>query len=124
MSRTHWTDSDNPDRIGANLLMRGILVLAILTVLSWGGYLAYLHFVEGPAITQHGQNIRHSINFIQSANMRAESMIPDYDTAVTSGDMTHANALRNSICSAAGSITPTEQSEAVRSFAIDHCGAH
>jgi hypothetical protein len=124
MTRTHWTESDNPDRIGANVLLRGLFVVALIVALSWGGYLAYLRFVEGPAITQHGQNVRHSIDFIQGANGRAESMIPDYDTAVTSGDTTHANSLRNNICSAAGSISPTEQSADVRSFAIDHCGAH
>jgi hypothetical protein len=112
MSRTHWTESDNPDRVGANILLRGIVVMALLTALSWGSYLAYLHFVEGPAITQHGQN------------MRAESMIPDYDAAIVSGDTTHMNSLRNAICSAALSINPDERDTDVRGFTSLHCGAH
>jgi hypothetical protein len=124
MTRTHWTESDNPDRIGVNVGLRVLLVVAVVVGLSWGGYLLYLSVVERTAITQHAGNIRHSLNFTQAANQRAESMIPDYATAVAGGDTTRANGLRNAICSAANSINPDEQYADVRAFAVDNCGGH
>src|SRR5437016_3823264 len=85
-----------------------LLVLAVIA-LSWGGYLTYLRLVEGPAITQHAQNVRHSLDFTQSANQRAESYITDYTVATNTGDTAHAAASKNQACSAAHSINPDEQ---------------
>jgi hypothetical protein len=121
MTKTHWTESDNPDRIGLHIGLRVLLAVVVMVGLCWGGYLLWLRVVEGPAITQHAHNIRHSLNFTQAANMRAESMIPDYDAAVEAQDTTHASSLRSAICSAAGSIDPSEQSADVRTFAETHC---
>ena len=104
-------------------LLGFVIVLVVITGLSWAGYLAYLHFVEGPAITQHAQNVRHSLNFVQAANQRAENAIAEFETDAASGDAVHANADRLQACSAANTITTAEMQPDVLAFVTAHCGA-
>jgi len=98
------------------------LLLLALVGLSWGGYLIYLHYVEAPATTQHAQNIRHSLNFVQAANQRAEGSIAEYTADTANGDQAHASADRLAACSALSSITQSEMQPDVLSFAMTHCG--
>jgi hypothetical protein len=99
-----------------------LLAIGAVLALGWGIQLTYLRFVEGPAITQHAQNVRHSLNFTQTANQRAQTAMAEYTTDSANGDTTHANADRLQACSAAHTINPDEQASDVRAFVVQNCG--
>lgn len=108
---------------GFGVVVGTVAAISVVIILSWGGYLVYLHFVEGPAITQHAQNIRHSLNFVQAANQRAEDAIAEFQADAADNDTAHANADRIQACSAASTITTAEQQPNVQAFVLAHCGA-
>lgn len=98
-----------------------IIAVLIIIAVCWLSYLAYLRFVEAPAITQHAQNVRHSLNFVQAANQRAENAIAEFTGDTASGDTAHANADRIMACSAASTIDTSEQQPDVQAFVLAHC---
>jgi hypothetical protein len=103
------------DAVGVGV---GILIFVIVFVaLSWGGYLAYLRFVEGPAINQHTLNVRHSIGYIDAQNAHSRNDIGEYTGAT---DPAHQCALLKDIRATEGQLQPDEVSSDVAQFMALH----
>lgn len=117
---------DVVESITATIGVAGCLVLAVVATvgLSWGGYLAYLKFVEGPAITQHTLNIRHSLGYVDAQNSHARDLITEY-AGVSASDSSHRCALLLDIRANAAQLSPAEVSADVAQFLSVHqtdCG--
>jgi hypothetical protein len=84
----------------------GVTLLGITSLFIW------LHF-EGQAITQHTQNIRHSIGYVDAQNAICRSDMKDWASAP---DKAHKNYFVGDCRAAVGQLSTGEVAPDVQAF--------
>ena len=114
---------------GTLLVAAGAVGAAVLLVVL--GYTVWLHF-EGRLISQHTQNVRHSIGYVDAQNAHCEQDISDYTDAraasardagndqAESADQAHMRALIADCRATVGQLSTGEVAAPVAQFLAAH----
>ena len=114
----------------------GLVITILVVLLGWALWLFYLHFIEGPAITTHTQNVRHSQGYVDAQNAHCEQDMGDYqaaaadyardskatDSQAANADQAHMNALVADCRNTVGQLSTSEVAPPVASFLSTHGG--
>lgn len=106
--------------VGCGMVFAVIAFVVLITGLVYAGDIVYTKYYEGWQMSQHTQNVHHSVGFVDGANERARDMIIQYQTAVKGNDPAHANSLHNDICGVTGNLKPDEVATDVAQFLAVH----